>query len=318
MKKVGIIGIGHVGAHVMSSLCMQGIADEVVLVDINEQKAYSEMRDMQDTATFLPHPVRVRVGQVEDLADCAVIVNSVGKINILRENANRVAEMAFTVPAVKSYAGRLRAAGFQGVLVNVTNPCDVITELLAQELQLPKGRVFGTGTGLDTLRLRTALSKQTGIDPKSVTAYMMGEHGAEQFAPWSCVSFLGKPLSDWAKEDARFDFDKDALEKQAIGGGWAVFSGKYCTEYAISAVAARMVSMVLCDEQGIMPASCGLCGEYGEQDVFAGVPAIIGKDGARVLELPLLPEELARFHSCCEGIRRNRLLGANQDLKQEL
>ena len=234
-----------------------------------------------------------------------MIVNSVGKISLL-ETHDRLTEMDFTIPAVRGFAGKIKASGFDGVLVNITNPCDIVTRELALALGLPRGRVFGTGTGLDTSRLLSALARQTGVDHKSITAYMLGEHGALQFAPWSCVSFRGMPLDKWAETNERFRFDRDALQKESIGGGWVTYNGKQCTEYGICTTAARMVQIILHDEKAIMPASMELCGEYGESGLFAGVPCVIGKDGVeQIVELPLTDGERAKFHECCEGIRKN-------------
>ena len=244
-RVLGVIGLGHVGAHVAYSLAVQGIADELVLVDKNEQKLASEVQDLRDAAAYLPHRVTVRAGDFADLGECDVIVNSVGKIELLRETHDRLTEMDFTVPAVRSYAGKIKASGFDGVLINITNPCDIVTRELALGLGLPRGRVFGTGTGLDTSRLLSALARQTGVDHKSITCYMLGEHGNQQFAPWSCVSFRGMPLDVWAEKDARFRFDRAALQKESIGGGWVTFSGKFCTEYGIATTAARMAHIVL-------------------------------------------------------------------------
>ena len=237
---------------------------------------------------------------------CDVIVNCVGRIELLRGSHDRLTEMDYTIPAVRGYAHKIRESGFDGVLINITNPCDIVTRELALELGLPRGRVFGTGTGLDTSRLLSALARQTGIDHKSITCYMLGEHGNQQFAPWSCVSFRGMPLYVWAERDERFRFDRMALQKESIGGGWVTFSGKFCTEYGIATTAARMAHIVLHDEKAIMPASAELCGEYGETGLFAGVPCVIGANGVeQVIELPLTAEELATFHSCCEGICKN-------------
>ena len=198
---VGVVGLGHVGAHVAYSLAVQGIADELVLVDMNAQKVASEAQDLRDAAAYLPHRVTVREADFSDLGNCDLIVNCVGKIELLRGNHNRVTEMDFTIPAVRGYADKIKASGFDGVVINITNPCDIVTRELALRLGLPKGRVFGTGTGLDTSRLLSALARQTGVDHKSITCYMLGEHGNQQFAPWSCVSFRGMPLDEWAKTD---------------------------------------------------------------------------------------------------------------------
>ena len=304
-RKVGVIGLGHVGAHVAYSLAVQGIVDELVLVDMKEQKLASEVQDLRDAAAYLPHRVTVNPGDFADLGDCDVIVNSVGKIELL-ETHDRLTEMDFTIAAVRGYVDKIKASGFDGVLINITNPCDIVTRELAMGLGLPKGRVFGTGTGLDTSRLLSALNRQTGIDHKSITAYMLGEHGALQFAPWSCVSFRGMPLDELAKTDEKFRFDRDALQKESIGGGWVTYAGKQCTEYGICTTAARMVHIVLHDEKAIMPASMELDGEYGETGLFAGVPCLIGKNGVeQIIELPLTDEEKAKFHDCCEGIRKN-------------
>ena len=215
--------------------------------------------------------------------------------------AEDAARMAVASPLMETSIN-----GARGVLINITNPCDIVTRELALHLGLPRGRVFGTGTGLDTSRLLSALARQTGLDHKSITCYMMGEHGNQQFAPWSCVSFRGVPLDEWAKTDERFRFDRDALQKESIGGGWVTFSGKFCTEYGIATTAARMAYAVLHDEKVILPASAELCGEYGEEGLFAGVPCVIGENGVeQVVELPLTADEKATFHACCEGVRHN-------------
>ena len=122
----------------------------------------------------------------------------------------------------------------------------------------------------------------------------------------SCVSFRGVPLDEWAKTDERFRFDREALKKESIAGGWVTYAGKQCTEYGIATTAARMVSIILHDEKAIMPASMELCGEYGESGLFAGVPCLIGANGVeKVIELPLTDEEMREFHACCDGIRKN-------------
>ncbi len=303
-RKVGIIGLGHVGAHCAYSIAIQGIADELVLVDQNAQKCVSERQDLLDSVTYMPHRVAVTIGDFEDLKDCSILVNATGNIDILRANQDRLDEMEFTIHAVNGYIPRIMDAGFDGIILNITNPCDIVTWQIAKLSQLPRGRVLGTGTGLDTSRLISALSRQTGFDHKSITAYMMGEHGASQMVPWSKVSFGGKSLDAWAQEDPRFQFDREAMKKEAIGAGWVTFRGKFCTEYGISSTAARMVDTILRDEKRIMPASAMLCGEYGQEDLFAGVPVVLGANGAeQVVEFQLPETEQEEFHACCQNIR---------------
>lgn len=306
-RKAAIIGVGHVGAHVAYSLAVQGIVDELILIDRNDQKAKSECQDLRDSVAYLPHRVKIEVGDFSDLKDCDLIVNSVGKIELLIANEDRLDELKFNIEQVRSYGEKIRESGFDGVIINISNPCDIITRELAKLTGLPKGRVFGTGTGLDSSRLLSALARQTGVDHKSITAYMIGEHGNEQFAPWSCVSFGGVKLADLEKRDDRFVFDHNALQKESIGGGWVTFAGKHCTEYGIASTAARLAQIVLHDEKQIMPVSAMLDGEYGETGLFAGVPCVIGKDGVEeVMELSLTEEEKKQFHRCCEAIRANQ------------
>lgn len=304
-RKVGILGLGHVGAHVAYSIAIQGIADQLVLVDLKESKVRSEVQDLRDAVMYMPHNVKIEAGTYADLGDCDVIVNAIGDITLCASN-NRLDEMNFTAAQVKNYMSKVMASGFNGIIINITNPCDVITDLIYKLSGLPKGHVFGTGTGLDTSRLVSQLALQTGVDHQSISAYMIGEHGASQMAAWSCVSFGGVPLSVLEKTDERFAFDKPELQKKAIGGGWVTYSGKGCTEYGICSTAARMVRVVLHDEKRIMPASMLLEGEYGEKDVFVGVPCLIGKNGVeQVMELPLTEAEKAEFHKCCDDVRNN-------------
>jgi L-lactate dehydrogenase len=306
LRRVGIIGVGHVGAHVAYSLLIQGIADELVLIGRTEKKVIAEVQDLRDAVAYAPNRCKVNAGTFDDLKDCDVVVHTAGNVSILKGTTDRLTEMRYTVPMLRECAAKIKASGFNGILINITNPCDVVTKLMAETLGLPKGHVFGTGTGMDTSRLLSTLSKHTDIDHKSIDAYMLGEHGNKQFCPWSCVTFHGVPLSKMEQTDEKFRFDHDELQKETIGGGWVTYAGKECTEYGIATTAAKMVSVIFRDEKVILPVSAPLDGEYGEKDLYAGVPCVIGKDGVeKVVELPLNEEETKKFHECCEGIREN-------------
>ena len=306
VKKVGIIGLGHVGAHVLCDLVNQGIAAEIVLIDIDREKAECEAMDINASMVYMPSRAKVYAGTYADIGDADVLVNASGKISLSAAGGDRLNEMRFTVAAAKEIAPQVKASGFKGVFLNITNPCDVITSYMAKELGLPRGRVFGTGTGLDTARLLSRLSLDSGVDGRSITAYMLGEHGNEQFAPLSLVSFQGKPLAEMAQKNPKLNYNQEEISKAVIADAWTVVSAKHCTEYGIAATAARMVRIVLNDERTIMPASASLAGEYGEKDVFAGVPCLIGAGGVEeVVELPLTEAEKEKFHACCDSIREN-------------
>ena len=213
--------------------------------------------------------------------------------------------MNYTIKQVNEYIPKVMAGGFTGYIVNITNPCDVVTHLIAKLSGLPTGHVMGTGTGLDTSRLVSAISQQTGIDSKSIIAYMMGEHGNSQMIPWSIITFGGKPLAE-LEQDAKFHFDKKDIQERTINGGWVTYKGKHCTEYGISSTAASMVNIIYHDEKQIIPASVELTGEYGEVGIFAGCPAIIGGNGVeKVMEYELPAVELQEFKECCAKIRGN-------------
>lgn len=190
--KVGIIGLGHVGAHVLYTLALQGLADDFLLVDLEEknEKLTSERQDVLDSTEFLPHKVSVRIGEIEDFGDRDVIINAVGDIAALKGTGTRLMELEFNSKAILSYADRLRDSGFNGILINISNPCDVITKKLSDLLGFEKGKVFGTGTGLDTARLKLRLQESTGISAQSLTAYMIGEHGSNQIAPRAVIILI--------------------------------------------------------------------------------------------------------------------------------
>jgi L-lactate dehydrogenase len=301
---VGVIGIGHVGAHVAYTLGMRGVADVVKLCDTNEQKLISERQDLMDAVMFMPHRVNYVIAKYEELADCDVIINAIGKIELLVTH-NRDTEMNFTVAQVADFIPKVMAGGFKGIFINITNPCDVVTDLIYKLSGLPKGHVFGTGTGLDSSRLVSAIAQQTGLDHKSITAYMMGEHGNAQMVPWSVIKFGGKPLSE-LEGDPRFVFNKDEIKEKTIKAGWVTYVGKGCTEYGICATAVTLANTVLHDEKRIMATSCPLDGEYGEKGIFAGCPSVVGADGVeQVMEYSLPEDEMAEFKKCCATIRAN-------------
>lgn len=301
---VGVIGVGHVGAHVAYNLGMMGIADEVLLCDKKESKIVSERQDLMDAVQFMPHPVNYRIAKYEELVECDILVNSTGDISLCA-TGNRDDEMHFTAVQVADYIPKIIAAGFNGIILNITNPCDVITYLIAKYSGLPKGHVLGTGTGLDTSRLVSAIAQQTGLEHHSFTAFMMGEHGNAQMVPWSLINFGGKSL-DELQHDPRFVFDKEEIKNRAIKGGWVTYQGKGCTEYGIAATAARMVDAILRGEHRIMSASVPLDGQYGEKGIFCGVPAVIGNNGIeQIMEYNLPEAEMQDFKQCCETIRGN-------------
>lgn len=301
---VGIVGVGHVGAHVAYSLGMMGIADEILLCDIDDKKLTSECNDLNDAVPFMPNRVTYRTTDYAGLKDCAIIVIAVGDIALCR-NFNRDDELKNSVIQVARFIPRIMDAGFDGIFVNITNPCDLITGEIANLSGLPRSQVLGTGTLLDSARLRHAISDFTGLDSRSFSAFMLGQHGNSQFVPWSLLNFSGMTVDQYEQHTGR-KFDRTRIQEQAIKGGWVTVSGKWCTEYGIAGAAATLVRTILRDEKRVLPCSVELDGEYGQQDLFIGVPAVIGKEGVeKVLDLPLTPEEQKQFQACAAAIQEN-------------
>ncbi|WP_432642465.1 lactate/malate family dehydrogenase [Acidaminococcus sp.] len=303
-RVVGIVGVGHVGAHVAYTLGMMGVADEILLCDIKEKKLISECNDLNDAVSFMPNRVLYKIADLPELRDCDIIVNAVGDIELCR-NFNRDDELKNSVLQVAKIIPRIMDAGFNGIFVNITNPCDLITCEIASLSGLPRSQVLGTGTLLDSARLQHALSDVTGLDSRSFNAYMIGQHGDHQFIPWSMLNFGGMDADQF--ETARgVKFQRDIIHERAVKGGWITVSGKWCTEYGIAGAAAALVRTILHDEKRILPCSVELDGEYGQHDLFVGVPAVIGKDGVeKVIELPLNEEERARFSEVVKALKVN-------------
>lgn len=303
-RSAGVAGLGHVGAHAAFCLGMMGIADEILLCDVKEQKAISECQDLNDAVMYMPNHTVYEVTDYAGLKDCDVIINAVGDVSLCA-TGNRDDELGNSVRQVADYVLKVMKAGFDGIFVTITNPCDVIAHLIAKLSGLPRGRVVGTGTLLDSSRLIHAISDQTGLDARGFFAFMMGEHGSAQMVPWSQVNFYGQTLAQMER-NPRFIFDKDRVQEKAIKGGWVTCQGKQCTEYGIASAAATLVRTIFYDEKRILPCSVELSGEYGEHDVFCGVPAVIGIHGVEeVLEYQLTTDEMKRFKECADTIHRN-------------
>lgn len=303
-RMVGIVGVGHVGAHVAYTLGLMGVADEILLCDTNEKKLASECNDLNDAVPFMPNRTVYKAVDYAGLKDCDIIVNAVGDIELCK-NFNRDDELKNSVLQVARIIPPIMDAGFNGIFVNITNPCDLITCEIANLSGLPRSQVLGTGTLLDSARLQHALSDITGLDSRSFNAYMIGQHGDHQFIPWSLLNFSGLTVEQF--EALRgVKFHREVIHEKAVKGGWVTVSGKWCTEYGIAGAAATLVRTILHDEKRILPCSVELDGEYGQQDLFVGVPAIIGKDGMeKVIELPLNDEEKEKFAEVVKALRTN-------------
>ncbi len=307
ISKIGIIGLGHVGAHVANSLLLQGIVDELYLCGLHDQKVIAEAQDLMDSMSFVPYNTRIVncSDRYEDLAECDIIVNSAGNVSLVA--TSRDGELFNTTDSARTFAERIVGAGFKGIIVSVANPCDVVCTAIWHLTGYDPAKIIGTGCGLDSARLRSEISKATGISPKSVEAYMIGEHGFSQVAAWKSATIGGKRISELAAEEPeRYGFDQAEIEELARKGGYVTYAGKGCTEYAVANCTARICAAILHNEHAVLSASALMTGQYGEEGIYTSLPCVIGAEGVEeVYTLDLSESEEEGFHKSCQHIREN-------------
>ena len=307
-RKVIIIGAGHVGSHAGYALAEQGLAQEIVFIDIDEEKARAQALDIYDATVYFTHRVKVKAGDYRDAKDADLIVIAVGTNPDKNKGETRMSTLTDTAKIVKEVAGSIKDSGFHGIIVSISNPADVITHYLQHLLGYPANKILSTSTVLDSARLKRAIADAFGIDQKSIQGFVLGEHGESQMVPWSTVSIAGKPILELIKEKPEKYGKIDLLElaKEARLGGWHILTGKGSTEFGIGASLAEVTRAIFSDEKKILPVSTLLRGEYGQQEVYASVPAVLGIHGVEeIIELSLTKEEKEKFDASCKTMKEN-------------
>jgi L-lactate dehydrogenase len=306
-RRVAIIGAGNVGSTTAFSLATQGIVNELVLIDIDEKKAEGHALDLEDAAARFPVRVQVWANDWQRAAQSDVLILSAGPLP--RPGQSRLDTLSDAQRIVNEIVPRLEGLSFRGLILSITNPCDVVAHHLWKKTGFPTARVFGSGTSLDTLRLKRILGKITCTAPSAVEGFSLGEHGDSQFIAWSHVRIGGKPFLDMVAEDntpeGRYrDLDLSEVQRRLAYAGWEVLLRKGATCYGIAAAAADIVRAVFNDEQRVLPVSALLSGQYGLSGLHIGVPALIGAGGVEeVIELRLYDEELRRLRESAKIIQ---------------
>lgn len=305
-KKVAIVGCGLVGSTTAFSLVTQGICDEVMMIDINRERAYGEVMDLRDSIEYLNRNVKVVEGEYEDCGDMDIIVITAGAPP--KPGQSRVDLLELSANICKSIVEPIMESGFEGIFIAISNPVDMIAQYIYELSGLPKNQVLGTGTAIDSARLKNFIAQLVEVDPRSVHAYSMGEHGDSQMVPWSTVTVGGKPFYDVIQDNKETlgEVDLEELVHQTTRKGWEILNRKGTTYYGIATACAGIIQAILNDENRIVPVSTLLEGEYGENGVFAGVPVVLNRHGVSdVLEIHMSPGELARFKESVDFIRKN-------------
>ena len=297
-RKIVIIGAGHVGSHCAMALCWRRVCEEVVLVDCIPDKAAAQAMDIADALSLPPLGVQVRSGDYADCQDADLIVISIGQTRL--PGQTRLDLLADSVKMLHELIQNLRPFAIQVPVVTITNPADIVADYVRRGLGLPRTQVFGTGTLLDTARLIRVLSEASGVSRQSISAFCLGEHGDSSMIPFSVVRIGGLSL------DAYPNIAQDYLLERTHMIGMDIINGKGSTEFGIGQMFAMLAEALLCDHKTIFPLSVLLQGEYGQRDVHAGVPCLVGKKGIeRIIALPLNEEEQRQFAASCAVIRQH-------------
>ncbi|WP_283680094.1 L-lactate dehydrogenase [Lentilactobacillus sp. Marseille-Q4993] len=297
-RKIGVIGMGNVGSTAAHYIVASGYADDLVLIDKREEKVVADAGDFEDAMANLPTHTNITVNDYSALSDADVIISAIGKIELQNnDNDDRFAELPFTSTQVKEVAQKIKDSGFHGVIVAITNPVDVITSIYQEITGLPKNKVLGTGTLLDSARMKRAVAQELDIDPRSVVGYNLGEHGNSQFTAWSTVRVLGRPITEIAAER---NLDLDKLDTEARTGGFTVFHGKGYTNYGVATAAVKLANAAITDAHEELPVS----NYRKELGTYLSYPAIIGRDGVvEQLQLKLTDEEKKKLQTSADFIK---------------
>ncbi|OJG38038.1 L-lactate dehydrogenase [Enterococcus dispar] len=303
-SKVAIIGSGLVGSSTAFSIITQGVCDEVLMVDINAEKASGEVRDLRNSIRFLDRNVRVKAGSYADCSDADIVVITAGAPP--KAGQTRLDTLDISAKIAKSIVEPVMESGFDGIFVVVSNPVDMLAHLVYKLSGLPKNQVIGSGTSVDSARLQNFLADMVDVDPRSVYAYALGEHGDSLMVPWSTVTIAGKSFTDIIADNAELvgDVDLDEIVYKTTQEGWEIYNRKGTTYYGIASACVGIIKAVLYDENSIVPVSTLLEGEYGETGIFAGVPAVLNRSGVfDILEIHMTDSEEEKFHHSADIIR---------------
>lgn len=299
-RKVVIVGTGMVGMSYAYCLLNQSACDELVLIDLNKEKAEGEAMDLNHGLAFAASSMKIYAGEYKDCADGDIVVICAGvaqkpgetRLNLLKRNGQ----------VFRSIVEPVMQSGFHGLFLVATNPVDIMTRITCDLSGMDPRRVLGSGTALDTARLRYLLGEHLQVDSRNIHAYVMGEHGDSEFVPWSQAYLATKPILGLSRQMEILA----QIEEEVRTAAYKIIDAKSATYYGIGMALTRITKAILGDENSVLTVSAMLSGEYGQKDVFAGVPCIINKNGIRqVLPLSLTEEEEKKLACSCDMLRKS-------------
>lgn len=304
LKKVALIGTGFVGMSFAYALMNSGECDQLVLIDINKVKAHGEAMDMNHGLPFAKRNMLIFDGEYCDCCDADIVVIAAG-VN-QKEGEGRTALLHRNYEVFRSIIDPVIKSGFNGIFLVATNPVDIMTKITLELSGFDPSRVIGSGTTLDTARLRYLLGDYFSIDPRNVHAYVIGEHGDSELVPWSQAYVTTKSVFDiidhsngkWKIEDL------NNISKNVTSAAQEIIRAKSATYYGIGMALVRIVRAIFGDEKSALTCSVLLNGQYGISGVYAGLPAIIGRNGVEdIIVLDLKDNEEKAFIESCNFLK---------------
>ena len=303
IQKAAVIGCGFVGSAIAYTLIQKGVVSEMVLLDANEPKAQGEAMDISHGLPF-SHAMDIYAGTYEDIADAAVVIITAGanqkpgetRLDLVHKNAR----------IMKSIISDIKRVKCEGILLIVTNPVDILTQVALKESGFPKERVIGSGTVLDTARLKYLISEKLNVDSRNVHAFIAGEHGDSELAVWSCANIYGIGLDEFGKIKGYADFDKekDKIYHAVRDSAYEIIERKGATYYGIGMAAAKIAESIVRDSHTVAPVSVSLNGEYGLSGLCLSIPSVVGRGGAeQVLEINFNEEETEKLRQSAEELK---------------
>ena len=305
-NKIVIVGTGFVGMSYAYALVNQGVIEELVLIDVDTAKAEGEAMDLNHGLAFAPRKMNIRAGDYNECKDAGLVVITAG-VN-QKENETRIQLLARNASIIKSVVTDVMASGFDGILLVASNPVDILSYVTWKESGAHHSRVIGSGTSLDTARLRYEISNIIHIDPRNVHAYILGEHGDSEFVCWSNANIGAKPIQDVinSMDEIRFA-DLDKIYLKVRDAAYEIIKRKHATYYGVGMALVRITRAIFDNENRIIPISVLNDGTYDcDNDVYIGLPAVINRKGVHhVVKLQLSEDEKHKLRRSASILREN-------------
>ncbi len=303
-KKVVLVGAGFVGMSMAYALLNQGGVDELVLIDVNKDKAIGEEMDLSHCLPYSPQKVKIKAGDYDECKDANVVVITAGLAQ--KPGQSRLELAVANTKIMKDITQNVMKNGFKGVFIVASNPVDLMSYVVAEVSGMPKSKVIGSGTVLDTARLRYLIADYLKVSSKNVHAYILGEHGDSSLVPWEHCYVGCKKMVDIMKDNNHPMEDLKKIHDGVWQAAYEIIDKKKATYYGIGMALNRLVKAVLNDENSILTVSTYQNNEYGQKGMYIGVPAIINKKGVReILQLKLNAKDQAKFNHSCEILKEN-------------